>query len=556
MRSSTAEILLRCEQEHIAPPYVVAPETYREGRSSILQQSFPVRTKPVPLKTYGEDIFVVSDLHIAAGRNEAGVYPGTENFFADDSFGRFLKYATKVKNSSRAMLILNGDLFDFLRVTDFPGKVTKPRLTRRLKYALKRRPLEARLPRLRPEIVTEEFARWSDELSRVGIVRAPSELEASISEREKTYGLGTEDFKAVYKLMLIRSGHPAFFEALSGWMGRGHRVIIVKGNHDLEWYWPAVRNYFRLAIAEGIASGTRRKDLNAILMKRVLPNITFIDDAVVIDDVFYVEHGHRYDKFAMVLDAPTLKKNPRQLEIPFGSFLNRYLINRIELYYPFLDNVRPGTNVLPMMIKQNFPLALKVLFQHIPFVLRILTTRLRYIWFMLHSVVWLILALFAPVLLALIFAPAVISEISRALGTAGREGVGGALLNMTQNFGLLIISYFLARVVAWYQLEEPSSLETYATVRKAGSPFTIMTMGHTHSPGECLMEGGCRFYNTGTWIPIIEASSAAVREDRTYTFLHVARNEANGLEVTQGKLLQRWNDDALRGEPLAIVERT
>ncbi|HEX7571933.1 MAG TPA: hypothetical protein VF514_02490 [Bacteroidota bacterium] len=556
MHASTADLLLRCEQAQIAPPYIVDPETYREEKGSILQQSFPVRTEPVPVKTHGEDIFVVSDLHVAAGRNEAGVYRGTENFFADDSFGRFLEHALNVKKTRRAILIINGDSFDFLRVTDFPGKVTKPRLTRRLKYALKRRPLETRLLRIPPEIVTDEFARWSSELSRVGIERPPRELEASISEREKTYGLGTEDFKAVYKLMVIRTGHPAFFEALSKWMERGHRIIIVKGNHDLEWYWPAVRNYFRLAIAEGIANGTRRKDLNAILTKTVLPNITFIDDAVLIDDVFYLEHGHRYDKFAMVLDAPALRKNPRQLSIPFGSFLNRYLINRIELYYPFLDNVRPGTNVLPMMIKQNFPLALKVLFQHIPFVLRILTTRLRYIWFMLHSVIWLILALSAPVLLALAFAPGMIGEVVRAFGTQGEGGIAGALLNVTRNFGLLIISYFLARVVAWYQLEEPSSLETYASVRKAGSPFTIMTMGHTHSPEECLMERGCRFYNTGTWIPIIETSSAAVREDRTYTFLHVTRDEADGLEVTPGKLLQRWNDDALRGEPLTVVERT
>jgi UDP-2,3-diacylglucosamine pyrophosphatase LpxH len=556
MRASTAEILFHCEEDQIAPPYVEAAGTYREGESSILQQSFPVRTIPVSLKTDGEDIFVVSDLHIAAGRGEAGVYPGTENFFADDSFARFLDYAVKVKKSSRAVLILNGDLFDFLRVTHFPGKVTEPRLTTRLKSALKRRPLEARLLRPRPEIVTDEFDRWRIELSRIGVTMTRGELESSISRREKTYGLGTEDFKAVYKLILIRGGHPAFFKALSKWIGRGHRIVVVKGNHDLEWYWPAVRNYFRLLLAEGIAGRTGRKDLNTVLTKRVLPNITFIDDAVLIDEVFYVEHGHRYDKFTMVLDAPRLKKNPHQLSIPFGSFLNRYLINRIELYYPFLDNVRPGTNVLPMMIKQNFPLALKILLQYIPFVVRILTTRLRYVWFMLHSVVWLILALSAPVLLALIFAPGMVGEVSRELGTPGGDGIAGALLNVTRDFGLLILSYLFARAVAWYQLEEPSSLETYAAVRKTGTPFTIMTMGHTHSPGECLMEGGGRFYNTGTWIPIIETSSAAVMEDRTYTFLHVTRDAANGLQVAEGNLLQRWNDDALRGEPLTVVERT
>jgi len=68
-----------------------------------------VRTKPVKYNSNGEDIFVVSDLHIASGRNNVGVYKGTENFFSDDSFYRFLEYATK--KSDKAILIINGDIY-------------------------------------------------------------------------------------------------------------------------------------------------------------------------------------------------------------------------------------------------------------------------------------------------------------------------------------------------------------------------------------------------------------------------------------------------------------
>jgi len=554
-RDSTAELLLRCESENIAPPYVVDPGTYREQTWSILRQSLPLPTKPVPLKSHGDDIFIVSDLHLASGRDDAGVYRGTENFFADDSFGRFLEHALHIKKTPGASLVINGDVFDFLRVTEYPGKVSPPRLVRRIRRALKRLPAEPGQTRTGRALVEGAFEEWSAELGRVGVVRTAAELEAAITARERRYGLGTEDFKAVYKMMLIRKGHPAFFRALSSWVARGHRLIIFKGNHDLEWFWPAVRNYFRLLIADGIAGSGGGAGLYDVLRDLVLPAITFIDDAAVIDDLFYLEHGHRYDRFAMVLDSPVLASAPRQLSIPFGSFFNRYLINRIELYYPFMDNLTPATNILPVMMRENFPLALRILFQHVPLLVRVLFTRFRYVWFMLHGVVWLILALLAPVITALIAAPGLLSGIAGSVGSPAPSGIAGFFVTLAKNAGLLILSYLLARVVAWYQLEEPSSLETYAAARRAGTPFTIMTMGHTHVPAEARIHGECRFYNTGTWIPVIETSSAAIREDRTYTFLHVTRDPTGGLAVAGGNLLQRWNDDALRAEPLAVIGR-
>jgi hypothetical protein len=80
-------------------------------------------------------------------------------------------------------------------------------------------------------------------------------------------------------------------------------------------------------------------------------------------------------------------------------------------------------------------------------------------------------------------------------------------------------------------------------------------MGHTHNPGEYFLpESTTRFYNTGTWIPVIETSSAEVREDRMYTFLHLQR-EGDRLQTAEGGLLQRWNDDAGRAEPQLLIER-
>jgi len=55
--------------------------------------------------------------------------------------------------------------------------------------------------------------------------------------------------------------------------------------------------------------------------------------------------------------------------------------------------------------------------------------------------------------------------------------------------------------------------------------------------------------NTGTWIPIEETSSAAIRENKTFTFLHLKNNKGN----IDSSLL-RWNDNAGRDEDLILIE--
>lgn len=50
------------------------------------------------------DVFVISDLHIAAGLNDNGNYDGTENFFADPSLFRFLHHLKTKKSPSNVRL--------------------------------------------------------------------------------------------------------------------------------------------------------------------------------------------------------------------------------------------------------------------------------------------------------------------------------------------------------------------------------------------------------------------------------------------------------------------
>jgi UDP-2,3-diacylglucosamine pyrophosphatase LpxH len=553
MENTLALMLQECEKNGTSPKFVVDPNSYKEEKRSFFKQTKMVMTDPIEYKCSGEEIFVVSDLHIAAGRDKAGVFAGTENFFADESFARFLEHAQKIKKSDNAILIINGDIFDFLRVTDFPGKIRKPRMAKQFKHFLKFNPLN-----IDPNFydsVTEEYKEWRDELSKIGIEKSITELEASISKKERTYGLKTNDYKTIYKLIKIRKGHKPFFDSLAKWLNNGNKIIVLKGNHDLEICWLNVRNYLRLIFGESIAAGNN-DTLEDILTEKVLPNIHFVDDSILIDNDFYVEHGHRYDKFTMILDEPTLKEKPDELNIPFGSFFNRYLLNRIELFYPYLDNVRPTANVLPMLMRENFPLAIKVLLHHIPFIVKILFKNMRYLWFVIQKVVLFILAILLPVITAIIL---VVNSFSADIGEQALlvedKGFLSLVIDQFKSVGMLLLSYLLSRAVAWFQISEPSSLHKCARNRLKGTDYRIMTMGHTHNPGEYIFEGNKRFYNTGTWIPVVETSSADIRQDKTYTFLHLERDADGKLQPADNGLLSRWNDSAERFEPQVLIKK-
>ncbi len=91
-----------------------------------------------------QTLLVVSDLHLGEGKDpQSGRYRRRENFFADAAFRRFLAYHDPMPTGS-AMLVLNGDTFDFGKITaclfalttlsvgSNPSQKTKIAVTRRV----------------------------------------------------------------------------------------------------------------------------------------------------------------------------------------------------------------------------------------------------------------------------------------------------------------------------------------------------------------------------------------------------------------------------------------
>jgi hypothetical protein len=232
---------------------------------------------------------VLSDLHMGAGALPGERCDALEHFFHDHELAALIGRLSRrgVGRGHRSCLVLNGDVFDFVRVVKLPGN-------------------------------SREVAAWGELLERAG-VRAPVGVLAAaaagrFTARERRYGLEAAEHDSVWKLWRIARGHASVFEALARWCQAGYELALVRGNHDVEWAWPGVRRAF-LALLEDHGSGPLwRGQVRFRMQSYRQANL-------------HVEHGHGI-RWTTAVDG---RFTPgRSLKQPFGSFINRYLLNPVE----------------------------------------------------------------------------------------------------------------------------------------------------------------------------------------------------------------------------------
>jgi len=298
---------------------------HRKGESrepeDRLQRNVVLRRKDA-----GKQVLVVSDLHLGSGREKGtGRYRPRENFFADDAFYRFL-----MRQISRApepgLLVLNGDTIDFVRIMGVPR--TKG-----------------------------DFRKWRRNLAALGRERSVEELRRSIDEEEEwRFGLRADEFKSVWRVRRVIRGHGEFFASLRSWVRAGGQIVFVKGNHDLELRWPLVREAIRLGI-KGNEHGLR-----------VSERVRFSDRSVRLENL-HIEHGHRFEPATTVNGAATTNDG-REIRLPVGSVMNRYLINKLEEIEPFLNNIKPALNAVRAVAHRHPCRFFRQLWRAAPYVCR------------------------------------------------------------------------------------------------------------------------------------------------------------------------------------------
>jgi hypothetical protein len=259
------------------------------------------------------NLLIVSDLHLCEGLDpQSGKFSRLEDFLFDDAFARFLHYHEEVKNQPRFggrpwLLILNGDLLDFLQVVSLPEEG-------RMLHAVK------------------------------GIGR---HKELRINERD--YGLGTTAEESEWKLKRIARGHQSFFAALGWFVAHSNHIAVLKGNHDIEFHWPSVwerfvveveRAYTRERLMLGQGPSVTSEELDARI--RFCPWFYYEPGRV------YVEHGGQYEPASYFADYlnPVVPDDPERIQLPWGSLFVRYLFNKVEDVHPFADNVKPPVRYL------------------------------------------------------------------------------------------------------------------------------------------------------------------------------------------------------------------
>ncbi len=208
-----------------------------------------------------------------------GADPELDDFYSDAEFADFLAY--HAARAPRVHLVINGDMLDFLQID--------PRGARRV-------------------------------------------------ERDEGSPLWLSEDEAVEALEQAVSRHRVFFDALSAFArADGHRVSILRGNHDMEIAMPRVRQRLRALLGDP-------------------PALAFPEDAIFDEAAgVYIEHGAQYDPVNASHDLrdPFLDRARRRLEAPVGSVLVKVFWNRVEREFPHVDKIRPMSDSVSSLLVQR-----------------------------------------------------------------------------------------------------------------------------------------------------------------------------------------------------------
>lgn len=450
-------------------------------------------------------VLVVSDLHLAAGRDPVtGRFDRTENFFADESFRRFLEHHHP-QAAEGALLVLNGDTFDFLRIVA--------------------------VPRSRPELEA-----WQGGLDALGVRMSVEELQGSIDRKERRYGLGTESFKCIWKLGEIAWGHPEFFDALAGWVRAGGRILVVKGNHDVELHWPLVRRALRLMLGAAPAGQAGPGAL------------VFCEDFLRLSNL-YLEHGHQYEKATRIEgDDPVITVGGVEtIRLPPGSFVNRYLINSAEDIYPFLDNARPLGKSIRLILRRHPITSLKLAFPALHLIGK--SWRIDKKSSFPRSIL-LLVNILGPILgILLVLALLNLEMVRHALAGLGKLRFVLSLLGVALPYLLSALAELFPRGRGRVLEDEFGDAAYHAFLKRpAGPPARVVyiVFGHTHDQDAQFVRGRAGtpdvlYLNTGTWTPLFiedrpdligRAFRPFVRfdlgEDGQYTHAYLQWNDERG----------------------------
>jgi UDP-2,3-diacylglucosamine pyrophosphatase LpxH len=148
----------------------------------------------------------------------------------------------------------------------------------------------------------------------MSVSAAEGSLHTQPNDDERRHGLGSAVDHTIAKLERVAKQHALVFEALARFVAQGNALVIVRGNHDVDFHWPEVQSAFKDVIA--------RYDSGAA------QQVEFSDWFYYEEGVIFVEHGHQYDDFCSHehMLHPVLPSDPRRSLRSLSDVLLRYVV--------------------------------------------------------------------------------------------------------------------------------------------------------------------------------------------------------------------------------------
>jgi len=423
---------------------------------------------------------VVSDLHLRGGFDN----PTEGLYHFDEEFADFLRYYRLHRGSNRPWhLVIGGDFIEFLYITDRPDP-------------------------------NERLLRG-----------------CTFMESEYRYGAGTESPKSRWKLdRILRSSHPQLLLALARFVAEGNEVIVLRGNHDSEMFWPEVQEHFRRLIAEHHPA-----DVSYMAMKEaVAQRVQFPEWFLYVPDLLYVEHGCQYDQFCsfQYFMYPVVPESPTRIQMSIAELSIRYFTNQMKMINAMAaENIKSVSEYIGWVLRGNWSMLPRTFNLYTGMVRRVLAKSGRpdpqaesavraeherrvaatdEHFGLPPGTAALVDAMHSTPVMRFPFAMAQFLAIDLIAGSLALALAAAAVLiwyparvGLLALVGAAALAALIGYIGALRFRRVTEAAELNRTAGRLAQLFKVpyVIFGHSHGAGRWSLPGGGTYVNVGTWVP-------------------------------------------------------
>ena len=164
-----------------------------------------------------------------------------------------------------------------------------------------------------------------DMVDFIGMSISPQQdrpLRTALNDEEEVHGLGSAPDHGALKMHAVARRHPTVFRALARFVEAGNHLVVVRGNHDVDFHWDEVQKAFVEALASHLPT------LSECETQTFASRIEFHPWFYYVHGLLYVEHGHQFDATCSYWHwlAPLSPSDPQRIHWTLSDWLLRHVV--------------------------------------------------------------------------------------------------------------------------------------------------------------------------------------------------------------------------------------